>query len=125
MITVRSRGSFRNTDRFFNRMRKMEIMRALAQYGEEGRNALANATPVRSGLTADSWTYDIVRNRSTYTIVWRNTNMAGNTPVAILLQYGHATGTGGYVQGLDYINPAIRPVFDKIADEVWRVVTTA
>jgi hypothetical protein len=87
-----------------------------------GVNALANSTPVETGLTARSWQYRIVKDRRGPTIEWYNTNQVNGTPVAILIQYGHGTGTGGYVAGRDYINPAMRPIFDTIADEVWRRV---
>lgn len=125
MISLESRGSFENTEKFLKRMAKGDIFRALHKYGEVGVDALARATPVESGLTASSWTYEIEKRRGSYSLVWKNTNTKTGVNVAILLQYGHGTGTGGWVQGYDYINPAIRPIFDRIANDVWKEVTRA
>jgi hypothetical protein len=88
-----------------------------------GVDALANATPVESGLTAQSWYYEVESGGGRHRITWKNRNVNQGVPIAIILQYGHGTGTGGYVAGRDYINPAIRPAFEKIADEVWKEVT--
>ena len=120
MITFESSGSFVNVDRFLERMAKEEILSALNQYA-----ALASATPSKSGATANAWSCEVTSKRNNYTITWSNSNMNDGVNVAVILQYGHGTGTGGYVQGRDYINPAIQPIFDKIADEVWKVVTSA
>ena len=125
MITFESSGSFVNVDRFLERMAKEEILSALNQYAELGVSALASATPSKSGATADAWSCEVTSKRNNYTITWSNSNMNDGVNVAVILQYGHGTGTGGYVQGRDYINPAIQPIFDKIADEVWKVVTSA
>ena len=125
MIEIKSKGSFSKTDAFLTRMAKGDIFSALASYGEKGVNALSNATPVRTGRTADSWTYTVEKKSGLYSIIWHNTNLVNGRPIAILLQYGHATGTGGYVQGRDYINPAIQPIFDQIAADVWKVVTSS
>ena len=125
MISFESSGSFQNTERFLKRMKQGEIFRELDRYGQMGADALASATPLDSGETASSWGYEIQRSGKSFSISWTNTNTNGSVNVAIILQYGHGTGTGGYVQGRDYINPAIRPVFDKIADGVWKVVTSA
>lgn len=124
-ITFSSNGSFKKTRRFLNKMSKRDIFKSLEKYGREGVNALANATPVDSSLTASSWNYEITRKRGTYSIVWTNSNTNRGTPIAILIQYGHGTGTGGYVQGVDYINPALRPIFERIAADVWKEVTSA
>lgn len=121
-IGFSSSGDFRNTEAFLKRA-SGDKFSSLSRYGQEGVNALAAATPQESGLTAQSWTYEIIRDASSYSIIWSNTNVVDGRPVAILLQYGHATGTGGYVQGRDYINPALQPIFDRIAAEVWKVVT--
>lgn len=123
MITVTSKGSFSKTESFLNRKTGSEILSALEHHGALGVAALAAATPVDEGTTANSWSFKVVQKNGRYGIVWTNSNDAGGVPVAILLQYGHGTGTGGYVQGYDYIMPAIRPVFDQIASEVWKVVT--
>ena len=125
MITFTSKGSFRNTERFLSRMSKGDIFAALGRYGQSGVDALANATPRDSGLTAELWTYEVRKKSGLYQILWKNSHVEDGRPIAILLQYGHATGTGGYVQGRDYINPAIRPIFDQIANDVWKVVTSS
>jgi hypothetical protein len=123
MMSITSTGSFKKTEDFLNRMKKGEIFDMLDHYGALGVEALAKATPVDSGLTARSWVYEIVKKNGHYTIEWHNTNIHSGASVAILIQYGHGTGTGGWVEGRDYINPAIRPVFDQITDEVWKKVT--
>ena len=116
---ISSRGSFRNTERFLTQLQKGNLFSELDKYGRIGVAALAAATPVDSGLTAYSWDYVINSGRDKTSISWINTNVNNGANVAILLQYGHGTGTGGYVAGYDYINPAIRPVFDQIADDIW------
>jgi hypothetical protein len=98
---------------------------SLEGYAQRGVDALASATPVDSGLAAASWTYEIKSSPMGATITWLNTDIENGFPVAIMLQYGHGTGTGGYVQGRDYINPAVRPIFDEIANSVWRAVASA
>lgn len=125
MISIESKGSFENTEKFLHRMSRGDISKVLAQYGDDGVRALSSATPVDSGLTAASWTFEVIRERGNYSIVWSNTNTRTGANVAVLIQYGHGTGTGGYVAGQDYINPAIRPIFDRIAADVWKVVTTS
>lgn len=125
MIEISSSGSTDKTEKFLTTLTRGDIFATLDKYGQEGVNALATATPVDTGLTAESWTYEVIRDRSGWSIVWRNTNVAAGRPVAILLQYGHGTGTGGYVAGRDYINPVIRPLFDRIANDIWKVVTSA
>lgn len=125
MITVESTGSFKNTEAFLNRMSKLDISSVLNECGREGVRALQRATPKSSGLAAASWTHSVERNGRDWTVTWSNTDNERGFPVAIMLQYGYATGTGGYVAGRDYINPAIKPVFDKIASQVWKAVTSA
>lgn len=125
MITIKSGGSFAKTDAFLNAMKRGDAFRMLDMFGKEGVNALANATPVDTGLTANSWTYEVKHASGRYSIAWYNMNTESRTPVAILIQYGHGTGTGGYVQGRDYINPAIRPIFDRIAEQIWERVKNA
>lgn len=126
MITIESSGSFKNTRRFFNRMTRGQIFRSLDHYARLGVDALRANTPVDSGVTAESWGYEIIRDRGSYAIAWTNSStISTGAPIVILLQYGHGTGGGGYVQGRDFINPAIVPIFAKIADEVWKVVTSA
>lgn len=124
MISIESTGSFENTEKFLKRMSSGDIFRTLDRFGAMGVNALAAATPVESGATAAAWYYEIKRDGRSYSIIWGNSNVVAGRPIAVLLQYGHGTGTGGYVQGRDYINPALRPIFDQIADEAWRAVTS-
>lgn len=118
-------GGFTKTERFLNCMKRREYLNVLDEFGRDGVQALRNATPVDSGATAEAWDYEIKRTRNYTEIVWTNSNINDGVPIAVILQYGHGTGTGGYVQGRDYINPAIRPVFDKIAEKAWKVVTSA
>lgn len=122
MITITASGDFSNTSKYLNSMSKGDAFSVLEEYGQQGVNALAAATPTETGETANSWTYQVVRKGGHYSIIWSNTNVVDGVPIAIILQYGHGTGTGGYVQGRDYINPAIQPLFDKIADQVWEKV---
>ena len=119
MIVLTQSGNFNNTERFLKGAKKLNIKRILESYGREGVRALASATPVDSGLTADSWGFRVTISKGSFSIVWTNSNVVKGVPIAIILQYGHGTGTGGYVQGRDYINPAIQPIFQKIADSVW------
>lgn len=125
VVTFKHRGSFKNTEKFLNFVKGQRYLNALDKYGRIGVEALAAATPVDSGKTASSWTYEIERTDSQTTISWLNTNVNKNVNIAIILQFGHGTGTGGYVQGRDYINPAMQPIFDNIADQVWKEVTSA
>ena len=120
-----SSGDFKKTEKFLKSLSEQDNFKALDKFGRQGGAALAAATPVDSGLTAASWYYEITRTKTSWTITFNNSVMAGSAPLAILLQYGHGTGTGGYVQGRDYMNPAIQPVFDRIADEAWKAVTSA
>lgn len=122
MITIKSTGSFKNTTLFFDRMLKGVIFEGLDKYGQMGVDALSNATPRDSGETAQSWRYKIIKKKGRVSIEWYNTHVNQGAQIALLIQYGHGTGTGGYVVGQDYINPAIRPIFDKILDEVWKKV---
>jgi hypothetical protein len=123
MITITQKGSFKNTERYLSRLKQAQLFAVLGKYGSLGVNALSNATPVESGETAASWTYSIVQRPGYYSIRWHNSHSHKGVPIAVLLQYGHGTGTGGYVQGRDYINPAVRPIFDQIANEAWKEVT--
>lgn len=123
MIKVTTRGSFKNTEQFLQRMKRGDHLKSLEKYGPMGVAALRRATPIEEGDTANSWAYEIVQNRGSFEIVWSNHHREGGAQIAILLQYGHGTGTGGYVQGRDYINPAIRPVFDQMAASMWKEVT--
>lgn len=124
MIKIKQSGNFNNTERFFKRAQKMDFFRNLEKYAREGVTALASATPVDSGTTAASWGYEIQKRHGKVSIYWTNSNINNGVPIAVILQYGHGTNNGGYVQGRDYINPAIRPIFDKIADNAWKEVTS-
>ena len=124
-ITIESSGSFNKTESFLSKLFRMDIMSSLNRYGQAGVAALASATPAETGLTAESWTYEVVRSGNSFIITWLNSHQVNGVNVAIILQYGHGTGTGGYVQGRDYINPAIKPIFDKISEDMWKAVTSA
>lgn len=121
-ISLKQRGDFSKTKAFFNRMIHKRYLDVLDKYGQMGVQLLSANTPVDTGLLASSWSYEIVRNYSYTSIVWKNSDIENGRNVAILIQYGHATGTGGYVQGVDYINPALQPVFDKLAEACWKEV---
>lgn len=123
MISFRQKGDFTKLTRFLERAKNAVHLGNLDKYGREGVAALASATPVETGLTAASWYYKVTNSNGTAKITFYNSNIQNGVPIAIVLQYGHGTGTGGWVEGRDYINPAIRLVFDKIADTVWREVT--
>lgn len=123
MISFKQKGDFSKLTRYLERVKEAIHLGLLDKYGREGVAALSSATPIDSGKTASSWYYDIENNRGSASIIFKNSNINQTVPIAIILQYGHGTGTGGWVQGRDYINPAIRPVFDKLVDEAWREVT--
>ena len=123
MITFRQKGDFSKLSRYLERAKEAARIGVLDKYGREGVSALASATPVDSGKTAGSWYYEIKRQNGSVSIIFNNSNINKGVPIAIILQYGHGTGTGGWVEGRDYINPAIQPIFDRIADEAWREVT--
>lgn len=122
MISFRQKGDFSRTTNYFKKAQKAIRLDIVEQYADKGVRALASATPVDSGLTANSWYYKIEREADTVKIVYCNSHIEKYVPIAIILQYGHGTGTGGWVQGRDYINPAIQPIFDEIAESVWREV---
>lgn len=123
MVKFTSRGDFSKTDSYLKRMLKMDLDTVLSQYAEKGVRALQEATPKDTGLTASSWSYEIERTDSSITISWTNSNFNKGVPIALLIQYGHGTRNGGYVSGRDYINPAMRPVFDEIEEAVMREVS--
>jgi len=125
VLSITSSGSFRNTESFLKAMQKMDILQVLRKYGAQGAQALSNATPVNTGRAAASWNYEVGKEKGTYFIYWTNSDTENGFPVVIMLQFGHGTRNGGYVQGRDFINPAIRPIFDQIAEDVWKVVTSA
>lgn len=123
MISFRQKGDLSTTVKYFQKLKSAKIAGILEKYGQEGVAALSSATPVDSGTTANSWYSKIEANSTSATLTFCNSNINKGVNIAIILQYGHGTGTGGWVEGRDYINPAIRPVFDKIANQAWEEVT--
>ena len=123
MISFRQKGDFKKLNSYLERLEEVIKLGKLNKYEERGVSALASATPVDTGLTASSWQYSINREKDSVSISFENTNINNGVSIAILLQYGHGTRNGGYVQGRDYINPAIQPLFDQIAEEAWKEVT--
>lgn len=123
MISFRQKGDFSKLTSFLERAKESVKIGDLDKYGQEGVKALSSATPVDTGLTANSWDYKIENKNGSVTISFFNSNIQNGVPIAIILQYGHGTKNGGWVQGRDYINPAIKPIFDKIAENAWREVT--
>ena len=123
MIRFVQKGDFKKLDNFLERIKDILKESQLDKYGREGVKALSEATPVDTGKTASSWYYEIDRRNGSLSISFYNSNINKGVPIAIILQYGHGTKNGGWVQGRDYINPAIQPIFDRIADEAWEEVT--
>ena len=123
MISFRQKGDFSKLTRFLERAKESVKIGDLDKYGREGVAALSSATPIDSGKTANSWSYEITNKDGSVTITFNNSNIQNGVPIAIILQYGHGTRNGGWVQGRDYIKPAIQPVFDEIVDKAWREVT--
>ena len=123
MIQLRHKGDFSKLTRYFEKVKEVVRIGDLDKYGREGVAALASATPTDTGETASSWYYQIEHNNGSAKIAFHNSHINDGVPIATILQYGHGTGTGGWVQGRDYINPAIQPIFDKITEEAWKEVT--
>lgn len=123
MITFRSKGNFEKANSFFEKMKEIIKIGDLDKYGRMGVEALKAATPKDTGETANAWGYTIEREGDDVSIVWTNSHINKGVNIAVILQYGHGTGTGGYVQGIDYINPAMRPVFENIVDQALKEVT--
>lgn len=123
MISFTSKGDFKNTDTWLEKLKEVFKVGDLNKYGRMGVEALRSATPKDSGETANSWGYEIVRKEGQVKIVWTNSHINKGVNIAVILQYGHGTGTGGYVQGIDYINPAMKPVFQDIVDQALKEVT--
>jgi len=122
MITFRQKGDFSKLTRYLEKAKEVIHIGDLDKYGRAGVAALSSATPVDSGLTANSWYYEIKNQNGTASITFLNSNIQNGVPIAIILQYGHGTGTGGWVEGRDYINPAIQPIFDEITEKAWKEV---
>lgn len=120
-----SRGSFDKTEAFLKKIAQASFMKVVESEAQKGVDALSAATPRSSGTAAAAWGYEIVRGRKSLSIHWTNSDVENGYPVAVMIQYGHGTGTGGYVRGINYINPAMRPIFDSIAQTVWKAVTSA
>ena len=125
MISFRQKGDFSKLSKYFEKMKEAAKIGVLDKYGREGVAALSSATPVESGKTASSWSYEIERQNGAVSIVFKNSNVNKGVPIAIILQLGHGTGTGGWVESRDYINPTIQPIFDKLANEAWEEVIKA
>ncbi len=123
MIRVKQRGDFKKTEKFLKKSFGRNYINVLEKYAQQGVLALSAATPIDTGLTSISWEYEIIQNQGSISIVWKNTNINDGVNIAIILQYGHGTQNGGYVTGIDYINPALKPIFDKMADAAWKEVT--
>jgi hypothetical protein len=122
MITIHQKGDWNKTEKFLSS--RKNYLPIFAKYGAQGVSALSSVTPKDTGETANSWSFKVEITRSGFTISWLNSSAAGTAPVAILLQYGHGTKNGGYVQGQDYINPVMRPIFDQIAENLWKEVAS-
>ena len=123
MITIKQTGNFKNTERFLSNVKRLKVQSILNRYGREDIRNLSNATPRRTGLTAESWEYNIELARSgRWVLSWHNTNLVNGTKIAILIQYGHGTKSGTYVQGIDYINPAMKSIFDTISESIWKEI---
>lgn len=123
MISIKHSGNFNHTETFLKNPIKGIYLRALQKYGAEGVMALSNATPIDSGRTASSWGYEIAYTGLAYRITWTNSNIVDGAQIALIIQYGHGTKNGSYIQGRDYINPALAPIFTKIMYDVWKEVT--
>lgn len=119
-ITVKTKGS--STKKFLEKLKQRRYLQNLDKYGKIGVDALSSATPIDTGLTASSWYYTIEETNNGVSIFWANSNVNKGVPIAVILDVGHGTGTGGYVQGRNYIAPAIQPIFDKIAKDAWTEV---
>lgn len=124
MISFRHKGDFKKTEKLLKKSLGKDYRKILEQYGQKGVDTLSSATPIESGETAASWFYDVIQNGSSISVVWKNSHVNKGVNIAIILQYGHSTRNGGYVQGRDYINPALRPIFDNLAEAAWKEVTS-
>ena len=123
MIKFKHKGDFSKTIKYMNNAKKAVDFKMLEKYAQQGVNALKAATPVDTGVTANSWYYEITKTKNSITINFNNSNVQNGVPIAIILQYGHGTRNGGYVKGRDYINPAIQPIFEKLTNDAWKEVT--
>jgi hypothetical protein len=119
MAFLEASGSYEKTQKFLNSLLSGDVWAGLDRYGQEGVNALGRATPKLTGLASESWDYTVTHSPNRHTLSWNNTDVEGGVNIAVILQYGHGTGTGGYVAGIDYINPTMGPLFDKIIKDIW------
>lgn len=124
-IIIESKGEWKNTRKFLKFIQTWEVKHILEKYAEEGLRSLTDATPSESGKTAECWDYEVEASASSGAIHWTNTNINDGVNIALIIQYGHGLRQGGYVEGTDYINPAIKPVFEALAEEAWKEVTSA
>lgn len=125
MIRIKQSGDFKKTEKFLKKSLGRNYIDVLEKYGQQGVSALSASTPVKTGLTASSWSYRIIQNEGSISISWENSNIQNGINIALILQYGHGTRGGGYVTGIDYINPALKPIFEKMADAAWKEVTAS
>lgn len=125
MFDISTSGSFKNTESFLTNAPKADLRRILDSLGQQGTSALSASTPQGTGLAARSWYHEVKKTRKGWTLTWYNSDVENGFPVAVMIQHGHGTGTGGYVAGIDYINPALRPTFERILDQAWKAVIAA
>lgn len=123
LVVMKQSGSLKNFEGFLYKNRKQRLYQLLNEYGKQGVELLRDATPVDTGKTASGWDYEIEVNSQGASLYWVNNNVNEGVPIAILIQYGHATRSGSYVQGVDYINPALRPLFESMATKLWKEVS--
>lgn len=123
MIKLSQKGDLRRVEKYLRKSIGDDWQRVLEQYGKQGVEALSKYTPKDTGLTASSWSYEITKKNGIISLTWKNSNVNNGVNIALILQYGHGTANGGYVQGRDYINPALQPIFDKLAEQAWKEVT--
>ena len=124
-MTIKTKGSFKNFLSFSDKMLKRDYVKVLDRYAKSGLEALKANTPVDTGKTRDSWYYEIIQDKQGIKIVWKNSNVTSyGTPIVLFIQYGHYTKSGTFIQGIDFINPALKPLFSKIADNIWMEVTS-
>lgn len=123
MITISSKGNFNNTEKFFKKVATSNYISVFDKYGKEGVRLLSSATPVDTGKTSESWTYEVKKSKSGISIEWSNSNVVNGVQIAVIIQYGHGTQNGAYIQGQDYINPVIKPLFDILTNDIWKDVS--
>ncbi len=125
LLYVKQKGDFKHAETFLNKMLKRDYITVMKRYGEKGVKELKEATPKDTGKTSESWYYEILESKGRVSLYFKNSNIVNGVPIAIVIQYGHATRNGGFVQGRDYINPVLQPLFDEMANKIWKEVTSA